>query len=62
MGGFGRGVLVMFILWMIILWVYLYRRSQFYGRPREAAKFLLLGGALVYVVTVVALLVWPWFF
>lgn len=52
----------MFILWMIILWVYLYRRSQFYGRPREAAKFLLLGGALVYVVTVVALLVWPWFF
>ena len=52
----------MFILWMIALWVYLYRRSQFYGHSRQAAKFLLLGGALVYIVTVAALLVWPWFF
>jgi len=61
-GGFGRGVLVMYILWMTILWIYLYRRSQFYGRPWQAAKFLLLGGAVVYTVTIVALLVWPWFF
>jgi len=52
----------MYILWMTILWIYLYRRSQFYGRPWQAAKFLLLGGAVVYTVTIVALLVWPWFF